>query len=66
LARICRRVVRISYYGKSSYEYDTRWLYLPKRFHDILKPYVNKDLDIYIQQRNGKILIVLALKQLKP
>lgn len=66
MARIFRRVVRISYYSKSSYEYETRWLYLPKRFHDILKPYVNQDLDIHVQQRNGKIHIVLAPKQSKP
>lgn len=66
MARICRRVVRISYYSKSSYEYVTLWLYLPKRFHDILEPYVNQDLDIHLQQRNGKIHIVLAPMQSKP
>ena len=62
LTRICRRVSRTKYYGKSSYEYVTLWLYLPKKFHETLKPHVNQELNISVKKRNGKIHITLAPK----
>jgi len=62
LTRICRRVSKTNYYGKSSYEYVTLWLYLPKRFHETLKDYVGQDLRISVEKRNGKIQIILSPK----
>jgi len=66
LARICRKVAHKRYYHKSSYEYVTLWLYLPKRFHEILEPYINQKLEIHIQGRNGKLHITLSPRQIKP
>jgi len=62
LTRICRKVVRAKYYSKSKYEYVTLWLYLPKKYHKTLKPYVGEDLDVTVQRRNGKIHITLIPK----
>jgi hypothetical protein len=66
LARICRKVVRKRYYEKSSYEYVTLWLYLPRRLHEILEPYINQKLDIYAEKRNGKLQLTLDPKPSKP
>jgi len=66
LARICRKVAHKRYYHKSSYKYETLWLYLPKRFHEILEPYINQKLDIHVERRNGKLHITLSLGSLNP
>ena len=62
MTRICRRVSKTKYYGKSSYEYVSLWLYLPKRFHETLKDDVGQDLDISVEKKNGRIQIILSPK----
>jgi hypothetical protein len=62
LTKICRKIVRKNYYGKSSYEYVTLWLYLPKKYHFILQPFVDQELKMTIKKANGKLQITLTPK----
>ena len=62
LVRIQRQIVHKRYYQKSSYEYVALRLYIPKRFHKIFEPYLAKDLDMTVRNRNGEIHITLAPK----
>jgi len=65
LTKICRKVTRTRYYSKSKYEYVTLWLYLPKKHHETVKPYIGQDLDIAVHRRDGKIQITLTPKHSK-
>lgn len=62
MTRICTRVTKKTYYDKSTYEYVTYWLYLPKRFHKIIEPYIDRELEITIRKINGKLQITLKLQ----
>jgi hypothetical protein len=62
MTRICTRVTKKTYYDKSTYEYITYWLYLPKRFHKIIEPYIDHELEITIRKANGKLQITLKLQ----
>jgi hypothetical protein len=66
LTRISRKIVRKNYFGKSSYEYVTLWLYLPKKYHSILQPFIDQELKMTIRKANGKLQITLIPKELKP
>lgn len=65
MTRICRKVVRKNYYGKAYYEYVTLSLYIPKRFHELLKPHLNQEFEVSMQKRNGKIHIALTPKKVE-
>jgi len=60
LTRISRKVIRKNYHGKANYESTTLWLYIPKRFHELLQPHTNQELDMDMHKENGKILIELT------
>jgi hypothetical protein len=62
MTRICTRVTKKTYYDKSTYEYITYWLYLPKGFHKIIEPYIDRELEITIRKANGELHITLKLK----
>ena len=66
MAKICRRVTRKSYYGKSEYEYVTLWLYLPKKYYEMLRPHVGVEMNITVHERNGQIQITLTPKPSTP
>lgn len=66
MTRIYRKLVRKNYYGKANYEYETLWLYIPKKFHKLLKPHINQEFEVSMQRRNGKILIALTPKKSRP
>jgi hypothetical protein len=63
LTRISRKFIRKNYHGKANYEYVTLWLYIPKKFHELLQPHTDQELEMDMQKRNGKILIELTLKK---
>ncbi|MEM3578448.1 MAG: hypothetical protein QXX51_08420 [Candidatus Bathyarchaeia archaeon] len=62
MARIHKKIIRKNYYGKANYAYESLWLYIPKKFHNLLQSYMNSELEISIQKSNGKILIALTPK----
>lgn len=62
MTRIQKRIVKKRYYGKSVYEYPVYSLNIPKRFHDNLKAFLDKDLDVDVQQQSGMLIITLAEK----
>jgi hypothetical protein len=65
LTRIHRKFIRKNYYGKANYEYVSLWLYIPKKFHELLKPHLSQEFEISMQKRNGKILIALTPKKVE-
>lgn len=65
LTRIHRKFIRKNYYGKANYEYVSLWLYIPKKFHELLKTHIDSELEISMQKRNGKILIALTPKKVE-
>ena len=65
MTRISRKCIRKNYYGKANYEYVSLWLYIPKKFHELLKPHINNELEISMQKKNGKILIALTPKKVE-
>lgn len=66
MTKIYRKFIRKNYYGKANYEYVSLWLYIPKKFHALLKPHISQDFEVSIHKRNGKILITLTPKRLRP
>lgn len=66
MARIQRRFVKKRYYSKSLYQYAVYSLNIPKKFHELLPTFLDKDLDVDAQRRQGKLVITLIPKLEKP
>ena len=63
MVKIRRRVSRKRYYSKACYEYERFFIEIQKRFHDTLKPFLEKDLKMHVSERENKLLIELSLKR---
>lgn len=66
MVRIQKRFVKKRYYGKSVYQYAVYSLNIPKRFHELLQTFLDKDLDVDIQREGGRLTITLTPKLEKP
>ena len=56
LVKIRRRVSRKRYYNKACYEYERFFIELQKRFHDTLKPFLEKDLKMNLIEEGNKLM----------
>jgi len=56
--------VKKKYYGKSTYSYEVISLNIPREFHDLLPPFLEKDLKVEVQQERGSLTITLTPKPL--
>ena len=60
MVRLNKRLVKKKYYGKSTYCYEVYSLNIPKEFHELLQPFLEKDLRVDVQQTRGVLTITLA------
>jgi hypothetical protein len=61
LVRIQRRVSKKHYLkAKRTYEYERMTLDLPKKFHETLKPFLEKELNIDVKLQNDVAVISLS------
>ena len=61
LVRIQRRVSRKRYLNsKRVYEYERISLHIPKRFHEIVKPFLNEDMDLRVAAEKDALIINLT------
>lgn len=62
MARIQKRLVKKRYYGKSIYQYAVYSLNIPRRFHEILQPFLDKNLEVDVRKEPSTLIITLTLK----
>ncbi|MHC3130068.1 MAG: hypothetical protein IBV52_08360 [Candidatus Bathyarchaeota archaeon] len=60
MVKIQKRLVKKRYYGKAVYQYPVYSLTIPKQFHDLLQPFLNKDLQANIQHTTNTLTITLT------
>mgnify|MGYP001028991713 CR=1 FL=1 len=46
--------------GKGTYKYERLYLPIPKRFNELLKPYLNQKLNIEVKNEGDKSTITLS------
>jgi len=61
--RFQKRTVKKKYYGKSEYSYTVYSLNIPKEFHDLLQPFLNKDLDVDARREHAQLIITITPKR---
>ena len=66
MVRIQKRLVKKRYYSKALYQYAVYSLNIPKKFHEFLQTFLDKDLDVDVQHQQGKLIITLIPKREKP
>ena len=47
--------------AKRTYEYERMSLDIPGKFHEVLKPFLEKELNIYIRLKNDVTVVSLSL-----
>lgn len=61
LVRYHRRVARKRYLNsKRIYGYERISLSIPRKFHEIIKPFLNQDFDVSVAAEKGIIVITLT------
>jgi len=61
LVRIQRRVSRKRYlHSKRVYEYERVSLHVPRKHHELIKPFLNQDFDVSVAAEKGCIVITLT------
>jgi len=57
-----KRTVKKKYYGKSEYSYTVYSLNIPKEFHELLQPFLNKGLNVDAKSEQNCLIITLRPK----
>jgi len=61
LVRIQRRVSRKRYLNsKRVYEYERVSLHIPRKYHELIKPFLNQDFDVSVAAEKDIIVITLT------
>jgi len=61
LVRIQRRVSRKRYlHSKRTYEYERVSLNIPRKCHELIKPFLNQDFNVSVTAEKGCIVITLT------
>jgi hypothetical protein len=64
LVRIQRKVSRKRYLkSKRTYEYERVSLHIPRKYHELIRPFLNQDFDVSITIEKGLIHITLTPQQ---
>jgi len=61
--RLQKRQVKKKYYGKSEYSYTVYSLNIPKSLHELLQPFLNKDLDVDARHEHAQLIITITPKR---
>lgn len=59
MVRVCRRVSRKRYFGKTMYEYERFMIPVPKKFHEAVKPFLGKSLNVTVAKKGESLIIRL-------
>jgi hypothetical protein len=63
LVRIQRRIAKKRYLNsKRIYQYGRVSLHIPTKFHETIRPFLKRDLEMKITAQNGSLVIVLTTK----
>ena len=62
MARIQKRLVKKRYYGKAVYQYPVYSFNIPKKFHELLEPFMGENLKVDVERKSGTLIITLTLK----
>ncbi|UCE15445.1 MAG: hypothetical protein JSV12_06095 [Candidatus Bathyarchaeota archaeon] len=62
MTRIQKRFVKKRYYNKSLYQYAVYSLNFPKKFHEFLPAFLDKELDVDVQREGSSLTIILTPK----
>lgn len=62
MVRIQKRLVKKRYYGKAVYQYPVYSFNIPKKFHELLEPFLGEDLQVDVERGSGTLIITLTLK----
>ena len=61
MVRLQKRLARKRYLkSKRVYEYERISLHVPKKSHEVIKPYLEEDLDIKVATEKGSLIIILT------
>jgi len=66
MVRIQKRLVKKRYYGKALYQYPVYSFNIPKKFHELLQPFVGEELQADIECKSNTLIIMLTPKPRKP
>ncbi len=68
--RLLRRVLKQHYHGKGFYEYEQVAVPVSRKFHDLVKPFFDRDLEVSVQvllpSDQGFMIILKPKKSSKP
>ena len=57
--RIQRKVSKRRYlHGKRTYTYERLYVPIPKEFHDLVEPFLNKNLKVEVRRKNDGVEII--------
>jgi hypothetical protein len=60
MVKIQKRLVKKRYYGKAEYQYAVYSLTIPKKYHDLLQPFLDEDLEANVEQTTNTLTITLT------
>jgi len=66
MVRIQRRLVKKRYYGKAVYQYPVYSFNIPKKFHELLQPFLGEELQADVEHKSNTLIITLTPKPRKP
>jgi len=66
MVRIQKRLVKKRYYGKAMYQYPVYSFNIPKKFHELLQPFVGEELEADVERKSNTLIIKLTPKPRKP
>jgi hypothetical protein len=46
--------------GKSTYKYERLYLPIPKRFNELLKPYLNQTLNLEVKNEGDRLTVTMS------
>ena len=59
MVKIQKRLVKKNYYGKAEYKYPVYSLTIPKEYHDLLKPFLDENLQATVEHTADRLTITL-------
>ncbi|MEM2129179.1 MAG: hypothetical protein QXZ70_01130 [Candidatus Bathyarchaeia archaeon] len=61
MVRIQRRISRKRYLNsKHTYEYERMSIHIPRKLHELVKPFLQQDLDITATQKGDSLILTLT------
>ena len=59
MVKIYRRVCKRRYFSKAVYVYERFFVEVPRRFHELVRPFLDEELKVEVKADSEKLVIVL-------